>query len=100
MPRRLIVSDPADLDLHAALEWTREHHLANLDRFADEVSATLNMLQEAPFRWTLWHRSRVRRCLLPHLPYSFYYRVDEHSVFIDAFLHHRQDATGRFPKDQ
>jgi len=100
MLRTLIISDPADQDLHAALEWSREHHPAHLDRFTDEVSATLNMLQETPLRWALWHRSRVRRCLLPHLPYSFYYRVDEHSVFIDAFLHHRQNAMKRFPENR
>ncbi len=40
-----------------------------------------------------------RRCLLPRLPYSFFYTVDEQTIHIVAFLHQHQDATRRLGQD-
>jgi len=99
MKRILIVSSLAEQDLQRAVEWSQRHHPAGSERFFSEVGAALEMLRETPLRWPLWHGADIRRCVLPRLPYSVYYRVDESSVFIEAVLHHRQDATARLPED-
>jgi plasmid stabilization system protein ParE len=99
MRRAMIVSDLTERDLKAALASSQEHHPTNVQRFVDEVRAALADIQEAPLRWPTWHHSGFRRDLLPRLPYAFYYRVDDRTVFVDAFLHHHQDASRRFPED-
>ena len=99
MSRTLVVSNLAEHDLKQAFAWSQKHFPADGERFTNEVRDTLEMLRETPMRWAVWHRGRLRRCVLPRLPYSIYYRVDESSVFIEAFLHHRLDATARFSED-
>jgi plasmid stabilization system protein ParE len=99
MVRALIVSDLAERDLQVAFAWTRERHPTSAQRFVAEVRSALDDIREAPLRWAPWHRSGFRRYVLPRLPYVFYYRADEQTVFVDAFLHHHQDASRRFPED-
>lgn len=95
--RQLIVSAVAERELSAALAWTQEHYPANVLKFRDEVRDALVTLREAPLRWSQWRQTGYRRCLLPRLPYSFFYSVDERIVHIVAFVHHHQDASRRFP---
>lgn len=93
--RRLIVYSLAERELGDAFAWTQRHYPASIVEFADEIRGALASLLEAPLWWAPWRSSSYRRCLLPRLPYSFFYSVDERVVHIVAFVHQHRDATRR-----
>jgi len=97
--RRLIVTSLAERELRGAFSWTLQHYPAHAQRFEAEIESALSTLHQAPLRWSPWRRSGYRRCLLPRLPYSFFYTVDEQTIHIVAFLHQHQDATRRLGQD-
>ncbi len=97
--RRLIVTSLAERELRGAFAWTLQHYPAHAQRFETEIESTLSILHDAPLRWSQWRRSGYRRCLLPRLPYSFFYTVDDQAVHVVAFLHQHQDLTRRFRED-
>src|SRR3954467_1667303 len=98
--RRFIIARAVERELSSAFAWTREHYPANTARFIAEIEDTLATIREAPLRWSPRRRSGYRGYLLPHLPYCFYYSVDEQTIRVVAFLHKRQNATRYFSDDR
>jgi plasmid stabilization system protein ParE len=85
---RVSLSDEAQGDLDAAIEWYLEElAFAAADDFADEFDRALTLLSQFPdLGVTGQHKTRL--FTLQNFPYSLIYRVQPERIRVIAVAHH------------
>lgn len=83
----------AERDAERAQDWYALHAPEQVDRFADDLAATVASIRQSPLGFRILRRN-ARRAALKVFPYLVWYRVhDEHQVIeVLAVVHERQDG--------
>ena len=86
---KLIIHAEADAEFAEAYAWyaSEGEHLAR--EFADEITATIGRILQAPERWPIVE-GVFRRCTAKRFPYGVIYRVAGDAVSVVSFMHLRR----------
>ena len=91
----VLVRDAARQDIDRAQAWYAEHAPGQVERFLEQLAATLSRVRDNPHAFRSLLRD-ARRATLRVFPYSVWYRTHDelHVVEVLALVHERQDAVG------
>lgn len=93
MSYSVLFRDNAERDAERAQDWYVLHALEQVDRFVDDLAATVTSILHSPYAFRILRRD-ARRAALKIFPYLVWYRIhDEHQVIeVLAVVHERQDG--------
>lgn len=83
----------AELDAEHAQGWYALHAPKQVDRFVDDLAATIASIRQSPSAFRILRRD-ARRVGLKVFPYLVWYRVHDEQQVIEvlAVVHERQDG--------
>jgi len=81
--------EDAALEYEAALEWYLERSLLAASKFVDAMSRGIDMIVEAPHRWSAASHD-TRRFLLQRFPFAIVYRELPAAIQVLAIAHVRR----------
>lgn len=88
MPR-LVVRKLARAEIRAAFDWYLVRSPRAARRFVDAVDAAIDEIEDEPERCPVVH-GNLRRLLLPHFPYSIYYKDFPTVTSVVGVIHGRR----------
>jgi toxin ParE1/3/4 len=87
--RRVSFHPAALIEAETARAWYAERSEPVAQLFSRQIDSALQQIRQTPERWPRI-RGSVRRYLLRRFPFDIIYTVDEESIDIIAFAHHRR----------
>ena len=76
----------AEIDLSDAASWYQLQQRGLGDEFLEELTSTIQSVQQQPFGFPIVHRD-VRRALMKRFPFGVFYRVELEFIVIFAVMH-------------
>lgn len=86
MPASLVIHSIAQQEIDRALNWYAKRSLGVAHRLRDLVRSSLNLIQESPESWSIFHDT-ARGYQLKGFPYMFVYSLGFDRILIVAFQH-------------
>ncbi|MDM4764326.1 type II toxin-antitoxin system RelE/ParE family toxin [Galbitalea sp. SE-J8] len=82
----------AEHDAERTQDWYALHAPEQVDRFTDDLAATVRSIRESPYAFRVLRRD-ARRAALTTFPYLVWYRIHDEGQVIEvlAVVHERQD---------
>jgi toxin ParE1/3/4 len=80
----------ASADIEAAYHWYEGQRPGMGEHFRSTLTRLWQLLERFPHAGPVVHRD-VQRILVPHFPYSVYYRLVDDHIEVRACLDQRQD---------
>jgi len=87
---RLVVDQPADVDITSAFEWYERERAGLGDVFLGELRETFDRVVAGPLSYQEL-RSGIHRALTHRFPYAVYFLIDDDRIVVIAVLHARRD---------
>lgn len=89
----VLVRDTARQDIDHAQAWYAEHAPAQVERFLEQLAATISRVRDNPNAFRCLRRN-ARRATLRVFPYSVWYCTHDQLRVVEvlALVHERQDA--------
>ena len=82
--------EEAEQDLTEASVWYQEQQRDLGHEFIDEVSTTLQSIQNSPLSYPIVYRD-MRRALTRKFPFSVFYQIHTNTVIVFGVLHASRD---------
>lgn len=83
---RLIVRRDAEADIAAGHGWYEEQREGLGAEFVEEISATIDAIEEEPLRFPKTFRD-LRRALVRRFPYGVFFMVGPQTIVVVAVMH-------------
>ncbi|EXJ51471.1 MULTISPECIES: type II toxin-antitoxin system RelE/ParE family toxin [unclassified Microbacterium] len=82
----------AERDAERAQDWYSLHAPEQVDRFTDDLAATITSIRQSPYAFRVLRRD-ARRAALRIFPYLVWYRIHDELQVIEvlAVVHQRQE---------
>ena len=87
--KKVEIHEEAAREYEAALEWYLERSLLAASKFVDALSRGMDMIVDAPHRWTAGSHG-TRRFLLQRFPFAIVYRELPAAIQVLAIAHARR----------
>lgn len=84
--------EPAEIELHNAIEYYNGISSGLGYEFALEIKRTLERIIQFPEAWSPLSK-RTRRCLMNRFPYGVIYQIRKENILIIAIMHLHQKPT-------
>lgn len=83
---RLIVRPDAEADVAAGYGWYEEQQEGLGAEFVEEVSATIDAIEEEPLRFPKTFRE-LRRAIVHRFPYGIFFVLRPNAIIVVAVMH-------------
>lgn len=82
----------AERDAERGQDWYSLHAPEQVDRFTDDLAATVTSIRQSPYTFRVLRRD-ARRAALKIFPYLVWYRIHDelHVIEVLAVVHERQE---------
>lgn len=91
MVYKLIIKPKSQQDIREAMEWYKNQNINLPQKFLAKIDESLVKIQKNPQHYQKRYKE-IRIVFTRKFPYGIYYTVENHTVYVQAVLHTKQNS--------